>query len=80
MAKDTTGGPTTESLREALRSISDPASGKDIVAAGLVEGVELRGGLVQVSLLEAEVSVVAYWKAWNSVAEVPAAGGVSAIS
>jgi ATP-binding protein involved in chromosome partitioning len=51
MAKDTPGGPTTESLREALRSIADPASGKDIVAAGLVEGVELRGGLVQVSLL-----------------------------
>lgn len=38
MAKDTPGGPTTESLREALRSIADPASGKDIVAAGLVEG------------------------------------------
>jgi ATP-binding protein involved in chromosome partitioning len=51
MAKDTPGGPTTESLREALRSIADPASGKDIVTAGLVEGVELRGGLVQVSLL-----------------------------
>jgi ATP-binding protein involved in chromosome partitioning len=51
MAKDTPGGPTTESLREALCSIADPASGKDIVAAGLVEGVELRGGLVQVSLL-----------------------------
>jgi ATP-binding protein involved in chromosome partitioning len=51
MAKNTPGGPTTESLREALRSIADPASGKDIVTAGLVEGVELRGGLVQVSLL-----------------------------
>jgi ATP-binding protein involved in chromosome partitioning len=51
MAKDTPGAPTTESLREALRSIADPASDKDIVAAGLVEGVELRGGLVQVSLL-----------------------------
>ncbi len=51
MANDTPGGPTTESLREALRSIADPASGMDIVTAGLVEGVELRGGLVQVSLL-----------------------------
>ena len=39
------------SLREALRSITDPASGKDIVTAGLVEGIELRGSLVQVALL-----------------------------
>jgi ATP-binding protein involved in chromosome partitioning len=43
--------PTAETLRDALRDIADPASGKDIVAAGLVEGIELRGGLVQVSLL-----------------------------
>ncbi|MBN8930202.1 MAG: sodium:proton antiporter [Rhodospirillales bacterium 69-11] len=40
-----------ESLREALRSIKDPTSGQDIVAAGRVEGIELRGGLVQVALL-----------------------------
>ncbi len=44
-------GPTTEALREALRGITDPASGQDIVAAGLVEGLEARDGLVQVSLL-----------------------------
>ncbi len=37
-------------LRQALRGIKDPA-GRDIVAAGLVEGIEVRGGLVQVSLL-----------------------------
>jgi ATP-binding protein involved in chromosome partitioning len=43
--------PTADGLRDALRSISDPASGKDIVAAGLVEGIELRGSLVQVALL-----------------------------
>ncbi|MDA8248607.1 MAG: Mrp/NBP35 family ATP-binding protein [Rhodospirillales bacterium] len=43
--------PTAETLREALRDIADPASGRDIVAAGLVEGIELRGGLVHVSLL-----------------------------
>jgi ATP-binding protein involved in chromosome partitioning len=43
--------PTAESLREALRDIADPASGRDIVSAGLVEGMEVRGGLVQVSLL-----------------------------
>ncbi len=43
--------PTTEILRAALRTVTDPASGQDIVAAGLVEGIELRGGLVQVALL-----------------------------
>jgi len=42
---------TPDALREALRAIKDPASGRDIVSAGLVEGVEIRGGLVQVSLL-----------------------------
>ena len=43
-------GERTEALREALRGIVDPASGKDIVAAGLVEGIELNGSLVQVAL------------------------------
>jgi ATP-binding protein involved in chromosome partitioning len=38
-------------LRAALRAIKDPASGRDIVTAGLVEGIEVRGGLVQVTLL-----------------------------
>ncbi|OJY78447.1 MAG: sodium:proton antiporter [Rhodospirillales bacterium 70-18] len=38
-------------MRAALRGIADPASGRDIVTAGLVEGIELKGGLVQVSLL-----------------------------
>ena len=46
-----TTAPTPDGLREALRAIADPASGKDIVTAGLVEGIELRGGLVQVALL-----------------------------
>ena len=43
--------PTPDSLREALRDLADPASGRDIVSAGLVEAIEVRGGLVQVSLL-----------------------------
>ncbi|MBV8092175.1 MAG: Mrp/NBP35 family ATP-binding protein [Acetobacteraceae bacterium] len=43
--------PTPESLREALRAVPDPASGKDIVTAGLIEGIEVRGGLVQAALL-----------------------------
>jgi ATP-binding protein involved in chromosome partitioning len=40
-----------DSLRAVLRAIKDPASGRDIIAAGLVEGIEVRGGLVQVTLL-----------------------------
>ena len=44
-------GPTQEKLRDALRAVRDPASGRDLVAAGLVESVEARGGLVHVSLL-----------------------------
>jgi ATP-binding protein involved in chromosome partitioning len=43
--------PTADSLREALRAIADPVSGRDIVSAGIVDGIELRGGLVQVALL-----------------------------
>jgi ATP-binding protein involved in chromosome partitioning len=43
--------PSTEALRTALRDIKDPASGKDIVSAGLVEAINLRDGLVQVTLL-----------------------------
>jgi ATP-binding protein involved in chromosome partitioning len=42
---------SADSLRAALRALKDPASGRDIVAAGLVEGIEVKGGLVQVSLL-----------------------------
>jgi ATP-binding protein involved in chromosome partitioning len=43
--------PTIDSLRAALRAIADASSGKDIVTAGLVEGVQVKGGLVHVSLL-----------------------------
>jgi ATP-binding protein involved in chromosome partitioning len=43
--------PSTESLRTALRAIRDPISGNDIVSAGLVETIQAREGLVQVSLL-----------------------------
>jgi ATP-binding protein involved in chromosome partitioning len=43
--------PSSDALRAALRAIKDPASGSDIVSAGLVEGIEVRGGLVQVVLL-----------------------------
>ncbi len=47
--------PTPASLREALRQVADPATGKDIVAAGLVEDIQVKPGphgvLVQASLL-----------------------------
>ena len=43
--------PSPEALREALRAVTDPASGRDIVAAGLIEGIEVRGSLVHVALL-----------------------------
>lgn len=42
--------PTPESLREALRSVRDPASGRDVVDAGLVDSLEVRGGLVHLAL------------------------------
>src|SRR5664279_4399882 len=42
---------SSDALRTALQAIKDPASGRDIVSAGLVEGIEVRGGLVQVALL-----------------------------
>ena len=38
-------------MRAALRAITDPASGQDIVTAGLIDGIEVRDGLVQVALL-----------------------------
>ena len=43
--------PDEPALRAALRGISDPATGKDLVAAGLVEQIQARDGLVHVSLL-----------------------------
>jgi ATP-binding protein involved in chromosome partitioning len=43
--------PSTDGLRDALTAIKDPASGRDIVSAGLVEAIQARDGLVQVTLL-----------------------------
>jgi ATP-binding protein involved in chromosome partitioning len=43
--------PSTDALRASLRTIKDPASGRDIVSAGLVDGIVLRDGLVQLTLL-----------------------------
>ncbi len=43
--------PTPDLLRTRLRGVIDPASGRDIVTAGLVEEILVKGGLVHVSLL-----------------------------
>ena len=43
--------PTEQTLTEALRDIADPATGRDIVAAGLLDAILVRDGLVQVTLL-----------------------------
>ena len=42
--------PNTAQLRQALASVVDPASQRDIVSAGLVGDINARDGLVQVSL------------------------------
>ena len=41
---------TTDGLRAALRDVVDPSSGQDIVAAGLVDSLALRDGLVHLAL------------------------------
>ncbi len=42
--------PNTDQLRTALRAVLDPRSGRDIVAAGLIDSLEARGSLVHVAL------------------------------
>src|SRR5271165_7282280 len=42
--------PTPDRLRDALREVRDPATGRDLIEAGLLDGIEQRGGLVQASL------------------------------
>lgn len=43
--------PTQESLLAALRGIAEPSGRRDIVAAGLVDGVVFRDGLAEAALL-----------------------------
>ncbi len=47
------------SLRAALAAVRDPASGLDIVAAGLVDSIQLKDGMVQVSLLTSRAQAAA---------------------
>jgi ATP-binding protein involved in chromosome partitioning len=43
--------PDPQALRETLRAVTDPDSGQDIVSAGLVDAIQVRGGLVNATLL-----------------------------
>ena len=75
--------PTTDSLRARLRAIDDPATGRDIVAAGLVEGVQVKGGLVHVSLLTDRAAAAAMEPVRRAVetllAGVPGVTNVTAV-
>ena len=51
MPRPTDAPPGETALRALLGTITDPASGRDIVSAGLVEAVHVQGGLVHVALL-----------------------------
>ena len=50
MATASAARPTADALRECLRAVTDPRSGRDIVAAGLVDSLEARDGLVHLAL------------------------------
>ena len=41
---------SADTLRSALRTVKDPFSSRDIVSAGLLEDIQVRGGLVQATL------------------------------
>lgn len=42
--------PLERAVREALRAVSDPATGRDLVESGMVEAITARDGLVQFAL------------------------------
>ncbi len=46
-------------LRQALRAIPDPTTGRDIVEAGLIDSLTFRGGLVHLALLADRASAPA---------------------
>ena len=52
-------GPDADGLRQALTAIKEPSGARDIVAAGLVEAIQVKAGLVQVSLLTDRASAPA---------------------
>ena len=44
------GETLTEAVRQALRGVRDPVSGRDVIEAGLVQGLTVRDGLVHFAL------------------------------
>jgi ATP-binding protein involved in chromosome partitioning len=52
-------GPNADGLRQVLTAIKEPSGKRDIVAAGLVEAIQVNAGLVQVSLLTDRASAPA---------------------
>jgi ATP-binding protein involved in chromosome partitioning len=44
------GEMLAEAVRDALRRVVDPATGRDVVSAGMVEGLTVRDGMVQFAL------------------------------
>jgi ATP-binding protein involved in chromosome partitioning len=44
------GESLAEAVRAALRAVRDPASGRDVVEAGLLQGLTAKGGMVQFAL------------------------------
>ncbi|HYZ34649.1 MAG TPA: iron-sulfur cluster assembly protein, partial [Crenalkalicoccus sp.] len=44
------GGTLTEAVRQALSAVRDPLSGRDLISAGLVQGLTERDGMVQFAL------------------------------
>ncbi len=44
------GETLAEAVRNALRAVTDPATGRDVVSSGMVEGLTAKAGLVQFAL------------------------------
>jgi ATP-binding protein involved in chromosome partitioning len=44
------GDTLEQAVRTALRAVRDPVSGRDVVEAGMVEGLTVKGGMVQFAI------------------------------
>jgi ATP-binding protein involved in chromosome partitioning len=75
--------PTQDTLRAALARVIDPASGRDIVTAGLVGDISSRDGIVQESLLTDRAHAAAMEPvrvaAERALAKVPGVHNASAV-
>ena len=50
MKKEDALAPTEESVRESLKAVEDPEAGMDIVALGLIYGVDVESDLIRVRM------------------------------